>query len=274
MSLLIVDPGKCRRDGLCVAVCPYKIIQQPEPEAVPALVPGGGEFCIRCGHCLAVCPHDAITLDGTTPESCPPAERDQKIKPAQLELFIRSRRSVRQFKDRPVDRDTIVRLIEIARYAPSGHNGQPVWWKVIHSPGEVSRLAGLVVDWMRDFSIRNVRESRMMQLGLITGAWDAGVDVICWGAPHVVLVHAPLSNPTASRDCIIAMTHLDLAAPSFDLGTCWAGYFMRAAAEWPPLQAALDLPEGHRVHGAVMVGMPRYSYRRLPPRNPPRISWT
>jgi nitroreductase len=41
---------------------------------------------------------------------------------------IASRRSVRGFLDRPVDRAVVERLLEVARWAPSGSNTQP--WKV------------------------------------------------------------------------------------------------------------------------------------------------
>jgi nitroreductase len=66
---------------------------------------------------------------------------------------------------------------------------------------------------------------------------------------------------------------LDLAAPSFALGTCWAGFLMMAASHWPPLQNALSLPEGYACFGAMMIGYPKYKYQRLPLRKEPDIMW-
>jgi len=63
-----------------------------------------------------------------------------------------------------------------------------------------------------------------------------------------------------------------LAAPSFGLGTCWAGYFNTAATVWPPMQEALELSEGHAGFGAMMIGHPRYAYHCLPLRDEPEIS--
>ena len=63
------------------------------------------------------------------------------------------------------------------------------------------------------------------------------------------------------------------AAPSFDLGACWLGYFQIAAASWPTLQAALGLPEGNICLGALAVGYPQFKYHRLPLRNEPQIVW-
>ncbi len=49
----------------------------------------------------------------------------------QTDVFkvIRGRRSIRQFKDRPVNRETIIKLIEHSIQAPSGKNKQP--WRFI-----------------------------------------------------------------------------------------------------------------------------------------------
>ena len=62
---------------------------------------------------------------------------------------MRSRRSIRNYKLQPLPRETLAAVIDLARYAPSGHNGQPVRWTVIQDAGDVQRMAGLVADWMR-----------------------------------------------------------------------------------------------------------------------------
>ena len=42
---------------------------------------------------------------------------------------IKSRRSIRKFQDKPVDDDTIRKIIEMGTWAPSGLNNQP--WKFV-----------------------------------------------------------------------------------------------------------------------------------------------
>jgi nitroreductase len=103
--------------------------------------------------------------------------------------------------------------------------------------------------------------------------WDSGVDMICRGAPHLVIACGPENLPISATDCAIALTYLELAAPSFGLGACWAGFFTAAARQWSPLQQALALPEGHVVCGAMMIGYPRFRYYRLPLRNEAQIMW-
>jgi nitroreductase len=67
---------------------------------------------------------------------------------------------------------------------------------------------------------------------------------------------------------------LDLSAPSLGLGSCWNGYFNRAAMSWEPLQKALGFPEGITNYGTMMLGYPKYQYYRMPNRNIPRVTWT
>ncbi len=273
MDLITVDQERCKRDGICANVCPLKIIRIRNNDAYPALVRGAEKLCIRCGHCLAACPHDALTLTGVGPDQCPPLRRDWLLDPEHAEHFLRSRRSIRLYKEKVVEKETIERLIHIARYAPSGHNSQPVEWLVVHNPEEVRRLTGVVVEWMRDTVAKDPKAERSMLMRLITAAWAGGVDTICWGAPHVIVAHAEKDNLMAPQACTIALTYLDLAAPSLGLGTCWAGFFNVAAALWRPMHEALGLPENHSVFGSIMLGYPSISYQRLPPRNTPNIGW-
>src|SRR4051794_3132285 len=60
-----------------------------------------------------------------------------------LEL-LQSRRSVRRFQERPVDRETITQLLEAAIAAPSASNKQPWRFLVVESKETVARLAGAV----------------------------------------------------------------------------------------------------------------------------------
>ena len=150
MALITIDEEKCARDWFCVNECPARIIEIRDKKESPKPVDRADELCIDCGHCVAVCPHEAITLHDTGPEFCTPIQRGLLPGSEQIDHFLRSRRSIRSYKDRPVEREVLEELIRTARYAPSGHNTLPVHWLVIERKDEVKRLAGIVVQWMRD----------------------------------------------------------------------------------------------------------------------------
>ena len=75
MSHFIIDQDKCKRDGICAAECPMRIIEF-KADHVPTPVENAEELCIHCGHCVAICPHGAFSLADMKPEECPPVKND------------------------------------------------------------------------------------------------------------------------------------------------------------------------------------------------------
>lgn len=273
MNQINIDSEKCRHDGICAAVCPMNIIEMKDESSVPELVAGMEDLCIQCGHCVAVCPHGALSLDGIKTEECPPVRAELAPGSEQVEHFFRSRRSIRAYKDKAVEREKIARLIEMAHYAPTGTNSQQVQWLVINSREKLHALGEMIIDLVRILIKEGHPLAKTHRLDRSVAAWEAGRDPVLRGAPALVIAHAPQSYALAQVDCSIALTYLDLAAPTAGLGTCWAGYFMFAAAQYPPLRQALALPEGNVCFGALMMGYPQYKYHRLPPRKETVISW-
>ena len=274
MSLITVDPELCNRDGICAAECPMKIIAfDAKGGATPALFDGAEPMCMNCGHCVAVCPTAALTHKNLSPADCLPVNADWLPDPVRAEHFLRSRRSIRVYRKKPVPREDMKKLLNIARYAPSGHNLQPVKWLVVDGPEKVQQLAAHVADWMRFMIKEHPQMAGAMHFDIVVGAWESNVDVICRNAPALVLTYAGKNDRTAPAACTLAMAYLDLAAPSLGLGSCWAGYFGVAAAQWPGLQEALALPEGCITYAAMMVGTPKFKYHRMPARKPVDVTW-
>jgi len=273
MSIFTVDPRICKRDGICVSECPRRIIVMEEPDSVPVPRHDADEQCINCGHCVTVCPHGALTLKTMRPDECPSVQKGWSLMPEQIEKLLQSRRSIRTYRNKTVERDLISKLIDIARFAPSGHNAQPVRWMVFYEPGEVRRVVEFMIEWMRDVMAKTPDVGIGLNFHNKVADLETGFDSLCWSAPHFIAVHSQEGSPTAAANCATALAYIELAAPSFDLGTCWSGYFTFAANSWPPLQEHLDLPDGHACMGALMIGYPQFTYQRIPIRNEAQINW-
>ena len=134
-------------------------------------------------------------------------------------------------------------------------------------------MTGLVADWQRTLLQEGTDYLLRIRMERLVKAWDQGIDRICRSAPHLIVAHGLADLPATQSSCTIALTYLELAAISFGLGTCWAGYFNTAANSYPPLLNALALPQDHLPFGAMMIGYPKYNYQRLPLRNKPQITW-
>lgn len=270
MGLLIIDAAKCKRDGFCVRDCPTTIIRMPE-KGVPEIIPGGEVACLNCGHCVAVCPHDALSHKRIPIAQSPSIREDLRINEAQAAQFLRSRRSVRHFLDKPVEKEKIRRLIEIARYAPTGGNSQLVEWVVLSDKYRIQEIAGLTVNWLREI-IKNPQViAASPYLSLAVAAWDAGNDSVLRNAPALVIGMAPKEAMNGLVDLTLALSYLDLYAPALDLGTCWAGLLQGAMLNSPAIKVASGIPASYPHHYPMMVGYPEFKFHRLPERKTPKI---
>lgn len=272
MRHIVVNQEKCRHDGICTVVCPMNIIEMKD-DSLPQLTAGVEDLCITCGHCVAICPHGALSLDEMKMEDCPPMRADLALGSEQAAQFFRSRRSIRAYQDKAVEREKLATLIDLAHYAPTGTNSQQVQWLVVNSREQIHAMGAMVVDMLRNLIKAEHPLAVAYRLERSVAAWEAGRDPVLRGAPALVVAHAPKSYALAQVDSTIALTFLDLAAPTVGLGTCWAGFFMMAAAQVPQLREFLALPEGHACFGALMIGYPKFEYHRLPTRKEAAVSW-
>ena len=272
MDVFTVNQATCNQDGICAAVCPVGIIDFAQG-AFPTPAAGAEESCIRCGHCVAVCPTGSLSHREMAVEQCPEIRPELRLSVEQGEQFLRSRRSIRTYKDQPVAQADLARLIEMARYAPTGHNSQSAEWLVLGDRAELGRLAAIVIDWMRWMMVHREELALSLHIDRTLERYQAGHDGILRGAPAVIVAHAAKEDRMAPSTCTIALAALELAATTMGLGCCWAGYFNVAATTFPPMIEALALPPGHESFGAMMVGYPQFRYPRLPTRRPPSSTW-
>ena len=67
--------------------------------------------------------------------------------------FLRSRRSIRRFQPKDVDREKLTRILTTATHAPSAHNRQPWRFAVVTQPQLKSRLSDLLsAEFRRDLT--------------------------------------------------------------------------------------------------------------------------
>jgi len=272
MVSLSIDAGKCNKCGMCIEECPGGLLRLVGEDAIPSWVRGAELACLNCGHCVALCPTGALELSSMPVTKCISITKELQATSVQLEQFLKSRRSIRAYKEEPVDREKLVKMIDIARYAPSGHNMQPVQWLIIEKREKVKELAQVTIDWLRELIQKEPEFARILQAKALVRRWDSGYDVITRGAPHLIFTHAQKELGSLG-DFHIAMTYLELAAHSMGLGSCWAGYVQGAAVYSQAVAQILQLPEGNGSFGAMMIGYPKYKFVRIPVRNDANIIW-
>lgn len=264
MPEVLLDKYQCVRCGQCVLSCPGLLFSRKNQKECPTLHPQIAEKCINCGHCVAGCPVGAISVNSLGSEACLSIPKESIPRFEHISTLVRMRRSIRDYADKHLEKSKLEILLDVVRWAPSARNGQPIRWIVVHGREKVVELATLVIDWMRTLE----------ECQPLVDAWESGNDVIFRGAPVVV---AACTGPEAiypEIDSAIAVQTLDFCASSMRLGTCWAGYFMKAAQHEPTIAKWLELEEGEKVQAALMLGYPgSEAYNRIPSRDELQLRW-
>lgn len=273
MITIEVDKKACKGDGRCVEICPMLVLTMNEKDRVPEFIPGGGEICVNCGHCFAFCPTGAIKLSTMEAKDSTRLDYSKLPAPEQVELLLKGRRSIRVYKDEPVAGETIEKLLDIARYAPSGINRQPVNWLVIAGKEKVRALGDIVSKWMEGLVQEKSGLAESLRFDRLVESWKKGADRICRSAPCVVIAYGLKDDPMVPQSCTISAEYLELAAFGFGLGACWAGYIQMAANMSEEARKFTGLPSRALAGSAMMIGYSKYRYSRIPLRNPAKITW-
>ena len=271
---ITIDAEKCRKDDLCVNICPGNYILRTGGDSLPAMAENIDEQCMSCGHCVMVCSTGALDHSDIRANDCELVDGTQKLMPNQTVRVLKSRRSIRNFKKKIVERETIESLVDLTKYAPSGCNTQMVHWTIIANKDRLDKLKKLCIDGLKHFAAQN-SEANFLTVGYIheiIAAWDRGEDQILWDAPVLLTASSPKDAPCENIDLIIAFSHLDIAAPSFKLGTCWTGTFSDMIHYWEPLRKEMNV-ESHPYFYSMILGYPKYRFHRYPKRNRPKIRW-
>ena len=269
MDLIQVDQEKCNRCGFCVDVCPTSVIIMggDGPKATE-------QHCIACGHCVAVCPQAA--LDNV---NAPLAKQFQLEKVSVLDAdtaarFLRARRSIRRYKQDAVPREKILQLLDIARMAPTGSNSQGVTYHVIDNTDTLHKITSTTVDWMEEL-VQKGSSWAPYFVGLVDNYRKTSQDFILRDAPClIVAITAKTFLPRGRDNTHFSLAYAELYAPAIELGTCWAGFFEACASSgYLPLLNLLNLPENMVVTGGLMIGYPKYTFKRLVDRKPLQVTW-
>ncbi|MHA1835339.1 MAG: nitroreductase family protein [Candidatus Odinarchaeia archaeon] len=155
-------------------------------------------------------------------------------------MAILNRRSIRRFKDKPVEEDKLMRVLEAGRLAPSARNLQN--WKFIV---------------VRDKSVKEKLVEAAKGQKFIG---EAPVVIVACGTITDYVMSC--GQPAYTVDVSIAVDHMTLKAVEEGLGTCWIGAFYE-----DKVKEILGIPDDIRVVALLPLGYPDIE-PKMPPRKP------
>jgi len=193
--------------------------------------------------------------------------------------MVRDRRSMRRFRPDEVPQESILKALEVARWAMSGANAQP--WEFVVVRDKELRME-ITMSWLELLrEIMTIEQTRIPELRLkplrdgrdFTPPWkDAPVLIVVLGDKRTyqaTVMSASFLNIECSSDAIYhknmanATQLLHLAISAQKLGSMW----ISAAPIWGNrIKKLLNIPDILDVHSVAAVGYPAYEpeppYRR------------
>jgi nitroreductase/NAD-dependent dihydropyrimidine dehydrogenase PreA subunit len=291
---ILFNSDMCKGCGLCVSVCKDFSLELIDGKVAKSGNPVFG--CIGCGHCMAICPQGAIKIEGrftSGTDLFPLPHKDEATAFGPYLKLLQRRRSMREFKDKPVEREILMKIIEAASQAPMGLPPSDVNVLVLDSAEKVRKfsfdycdflkgLRWMSSDWFltlarpfwgkeNDLLFRSFVKQMM---SIFIESKEKGENLVTYDAPAALYFYgSPYSDPA---DPIVAATYAMLAAESLGLGTCMLG------GVHPFIQSGRAAEKFRKSHGIrykskegliLIVGYPAVKYKMGIKRSFANVDW-
>lgn len=193
----------------------------------------------------------------------------------QVKEAIEQRRSIRKFKEDPVDPSVLEELLEAARLAPSGSNIQPWRFQAVTSGDMRTKLAActfrlnfiaeapITMVCCADSKALETRKRRVNEL-VVSGAFQGtGLeDISLSDYPDSSRRSDAANQAYVNLNVAIAIEHMVLRGVELGLGSCWTMLFSQRK-----VKELLDLPDTFHVVALVPFG-----YADQQPKQRPRLA--
>jgi len=251
-------------------------------------------LCIQCGQCMAICPSQSIVVDGLAYSQDFFALPAGPVAEMPFLEMIKTRRAIRVFKEQPVPRELLEKVVQAITFAPPGFIPIKTEVVVVQDTAVIRQalpemikvydgLIGAMSNPVARFFIRRkignakfktvaqhvvpLMKSRLPELKQGTE------DTITRYAPAMIVFHAHRDAENYEGDIYIALTYAFLAAHALGLGGSAMDLIPPAIQNSPVLRKLFSIPDSNVVVGSMILGYPKYRYQRGIKRNLKSVTW-
>ncbi len=291
MTGYTVNQQKCKRCKLCIEVCPVNMIGFDNENHVH-FISERESICLECGQCMAICPTESIEIAKYSYADNLFKLPQNQVNYQKFTDFIATRRSVRNFINKPIERSVLAQILAVLDYAPYGAEPNKVEITVVNNRSTIEAALPLtekflddIVDWVDNPIISRIIKHRagietfstlknhlypMAKLGNYKLEFG---DRITRGAPALIIFHARNDAEEHHNNALIYATYVLFAAHSLGLGATMNGIMPAAINKVDGIQTIFQIPKEHEAIISVMLGYPKYKYSKIVRRENKKIFW-
>jgi ferredoxin len=289
MQEFYIKNENCSKCGICIEICPALILEK-DSEGKVYFNTNKVHLCLGCGHCMAVCNTKSVFANGLQYEK----DFFEFSEHNNFFSLAEYRRSVRRFKPIPVSKDEIESILHAVSQAPHGDSHQHVEVTVINNRNKImealplmSKFYDKLEKWLHNPIMCNIIKFKKGKdtlntlknhvLPRITSGIYRKVsyeyDGITRGAHTLILFHAHKDSEEHQEDSLIFVTYATLAAQALGLGSTVNGLVPAAINKSKDLKKIFNIPAKHDTVVSLILGYPKYKYKRGIKRQLKKVNW-
>ena len=257
----IIDNLKCTGCGLCVIICQRRVLELQNGKAAAV-----NASCFKCGHCFAICPNNAVKMSGCDDEVWDIRGKQVFLDEKSRLTHLKARRSIRQYRDIPVEKEKIEKIIEAGRLTPTASNAQNVRYIVVQK--EINAVEDAVIAQYKPQTEASSKPGYHVSLASTYSPDRLKRGFLFQGAPQVILA----ISPSEINGCLAAMS-MELMAEALGLGTVYVGLFTRPANFNEKLLESLGVAKDEKICACLAIGYPKVQYLRTAPKKAANVVW-
>jgi len=289
MDTNFVNQELCKKCKLCIEVCPVNIIGVDE-DGLVNFIPERESICLECGQCMAVCSTNAVKIKKYSYENnFEPMPKDI-IDNKQFIDLITSRRSIRNFKDKTVEEETINEILNSLKYAPYGASPNKVEITVINNREIIEKalpatekfltdiikwvdnpIISSIIKFKKGIETFNTIKNHLYPISKLENYKLKYGDRITRGAPVLIIFHAEEGAEEHSQNAMIYATYAMLSAHALGLGAMMNGIMPASINKVKEVKQIFKIPENHEAVISLTLGYAKYKYNKTITREAKKI---
>ena len=287
----IINQDTCKKCKLCIKVCPVNMIGI-DGSGLVGFIPERESICLECGQCMAVCSTDSVKIGKYTYRDSFQKLPESKMDYQKFIDFISTRRSVRNFKDKPVEKEVVEQILEPLQYAPYGAEPNKVEITIVNNRQIIEKALPLtekflddIIKWVDSPIVSriikfkkgpetfNTLKNHLYPMSKLENYKLKYGDRITRGAPAIMIFHAEKGAEEHTNNALIYATYVMFAIHSLGLGSAMNGIMPGAINKVNEIKKIFKIPEEHEAIISIILGYPKYKYKKVIKRDKKKVNW-